>query len=331
MILFLSVLSIFASEPLRTASLGAPPVVPDGFSLRELGREPMIQDPVAIEVAPDGAVLIAETERTLRGVTDNRYAPWHLEDDLQSETVEDRLDYMRRWAHKFEGGMASYSSHPDRVRRAVDTDGDGLIDESTIFAGGFQDPLDGIGAGVMVVDGEVWYANIPHLWRLSDEDRDGVAESREPIHSGFGVRFSLYGHDMHGLVAGPDGRIYWSLGDRGYHVETADGRILADPRAGAVFRCERDGSNLEVFATGLRNPQELAFNARGDLFTGDNTSDAGDRARIVFVAQDGETGWTMEYQTLEGDNLRGPWEQERIWEVETELNKEFRPDWTLPP
>ena len=87
----------------------------------------------------------------------------------------------------------------------------------------------------------------------------------------------------------------------------------------------------EVYATGLRNPQELAFNDLGDLFTGDNTSDAGDRARIVFVAQDGETGWTMDYQTLEGTNLRGPWEQERIWEVVTEDNEAFRPDWTLPP
>ena len=328
---FSVVATLLAVQDAAPPPVPADPVILDGFIRRELGREPFIQDPVAIDVMPDGSILIAETERTLDGVMDNRVTTWHLEDDLQASTVQDRLDYMRKWAHKLDGGMDFYRQHPDRVRRAVDADGDGLLDEFTIFAGGFQEPLDGIGAGVMVVGDEVWYTNIPNLWRLRDEDADGVAEIREPIHSGFGVRFALYGHDMHGLVPGPDGRIYWSIGDRGYHVETPDGRILADPRSGAVFRCERDGTDLEVFASGLRNPQELAFNSVGDLFTGENTSDAGDRARIVYVAEGGETGWTMEYQTLEGGNLRGPWEQERIWEVVTPENERFRPDWTLPP
>lgn len=305
--------------------------VPDGFDHQVIGRQPLIQDPVAFTVDPDGRVLIAETERTNHGAMDNRSSPWHLEDDLQSMTVEDRIAFMEKWAHKREAGMDYYTEKSDRVRRTIDNDGDGVYDSFTIFAGSFNDVPDGIGSGVMTVGDEVWYTNIPHLWRLKDEDGDGVAEIREPIQSGFGVRFALYGHDMHGLVPGPDGRIYWSIGDRGYHLETPDGRVLADPRSGAVFRCERDGSNLEVYATGLRNPQELAFNDVGDLFTGDNTSDAGDRARIVFVAERGETGWTMDYQSLEGDNLRGPWEQERIWEVVTPENSGYRPDWTLPP
>lgn len=305
--------------------------IPAGFEHQVVAREPHIQDAVAFSVDPDGRLLVAETERTNRGAMDNRSSPWHLEDDLQSLTVEDRVAYMEKWAHKREQGMAYYTEMPDRVRRTIDSDGDGIYDDHTIFAGPFNDVADGIGAGVMSVGDEVWYTNIPHLWRLKDADGDGVAEIREPIQSGFGVRFALYGHDMHGLVHGPDGRIYWSIGDRGYHLVTDDGRVLADPRSGAVFRCERDGTNLEVYATGLRNPQELAFNDVGDLFTGDNTSDAGDRARIVYIAEHGETGWTMDYQSLEGANLRGPWEQERIWEVVTPENSEFRPDWTLPP
>ena len=122
----------------------AAPTLPEGFETRPVAAEPLVQDPVAFSVEPDGSVLIAETERTNRGAMDNRSSPWHLEDDLQSLTVEDRLAYMRKWAHKRDGGMDFYSRYPDRVRRTVDSDGDGVFDRQTVFAGPFNDPLDGI-------------------------------------------------------------------------------------------------------------------------------------------------------------------------------------------
>ena len=304
--------------------------VPAGFAWDEWAREPLVPDPVAFTVLPDGSLFVCESERQDRGVEDNRYSPYWLLDDLSARTVDDRLAIYRKWASKKEGGMDWYTRWSDRVRRLGDTDGDGKADRGDNFSGDLREPLDGTAAGVLKVGDAIWVTCIPSVWRFVDRDGDGVAEVRERLFTGFGVRTSLRGHDMHGLVQGPDGRIYWSIGDRGYSVRTREGRLLEAAGTGAVFRCEPDGSNLEVFCRGLRNPQELAFNDLGDLFTVDNNSDAGDKARVCHLTDGGEAGWEMPYQTLEGDNQRGPWNQERLWETFTPGDP-LQAAWITPP
>ena len=305
-------------------------VLPEGFVWEEWAREPLVPDPVAFTVLPDGSVLVCESERQERGVEDNRYNAFWLLEDLAARTVEDREAIYRRWESKKEGGMAWYTRWADRLRRLRDTDGDGKADTSVNFSGDLRETLDGTLAGVLAVDGAIWATCIPHVWRFVDRDGDGVAEVRERLFTGFGVRTSLRGHDMHGLVQGPDGRIWWSIGDRGYSVRTREGELLEDPGSGAVFRCEPDGSNLEVFHRGLRNPQELAFNDLGDLFTVDNNSDGGDKARVVFVTDGGESGWEMPFQTLEDTNKRGPWEQEHLWHL-FDAEDRVQAAWISPP
>ena len=97
------------------------------------------------------------------------------------------------------------------------------------------------------------------------------------------------------------------------NVTTKEGKHLFAPDCGSVLRCEPDGSNLEIFATGLRNPQELAFDNYGNLFTCDNNSDGGDKARWVHVVEGGDSGWRMGYQYLDFPTSRGPWNAEKLW------------------
>jgi quinoprotein glucose dehydrogenase len=301
--------------------------IPPGFKVDLFAAEPELRHPVALCLDEQGRVYLAEEFRFNRGTEENRKCSFLLDDDLQCNTLADRLKMYEKHAARFPDGMKHFSKHGDQVRMVEDRDGDGTADRSTIFAGGFNDPLDGIGSGVIARDGVVYYTCIPNLWKLRDADGDGVAEERTSLARGFGVNCAYLGHDLHGLVWGPDGKLYFSVGDRGYDVTTREGKHLHDPRRGAVFRCSADGSQLEVVHRGLRNPQELAFDAYGNLFADDNNCDKGDHARLVFVIDGGDTGWNMAYQTLPEPYLVGPWHAERIWHLAPAADQ---PAWIVP-
>ena len=298
--------------------------VADGLEVSLFAAEPMLANPVIFCVDEKGAFYVAETFRHHRGVTDNRNHAnrkgW-LDDELACQTVEDRVAMYQR---HLGDGFAGYLTEHERIRWIIDDDGDGVADRARVFADGFNQAADGIAAGLLADRGKVYYACIPKLWLLDDRDGDGVADDREALHDGFGVRTALLGHDMHGLCYGPDGRLYFSIGDRGFDVTTHEGKRLSHPDTGAVLRCNRDGSELEIFATGLRNPQELAFDDLGNLFTGENNSDGGDRARWVYVVEGGDSGWLMSYQYLP---TRGPWNEERLWYP----HFEGQAAWIVPP
>ncbi len=183
----------------------------------------------------------------------------------------------------------------------------------------------------------MYFTCIPNLWKLTDKNDDGVADAEEALVSGFGVRVSFIGHDLHGITRGPDGRLYFSVGDRGYHVTTKDGRVLAGGGRGAIFRCESDGSGFEVFCKGLRNPQELAFDESGNLFTFDNTGDIGDLARMVYALEGSDSGWDMSHQSAHQYVTVLDWEdfhpKTSMWVAEKmfETFNEEQPQWVYPP
>ncbi len=283
--------------------------IPKGAEVTLFAAEPMLANPVAFCVDHQGQFYVAETFRHSAGVTDTRGHMYWVEDDLACRTVADRVAMFRK---HLGDQIASYATEHDRVRMIVDADGDGTADRATVFADGFNNIPDGIGAGLLAREGKVWYSCIPSLWLLQDLNNDGVADEKTALHTGFGVHVGFLGHDLHGLRMGPDGRLYFSIGDRGLHVRTEHG-LIDLPDTGSVLRCNPDGSDLEVFAFGLRNPQELVFDEVGNLFTGDNNSDGGDKARWVYVVEGGDSGWRIGYQFLKGWVPRGPWNAEKLW------------------
>src|SRR5262249_16239104 len=155
-----------------------------------------------------------------------------LDDDLAAKTNEERFAYYKKHLGT---RVADYTNEHDRIRLLEDRSGNGKADTSTIFADGYNGPLDGTGAGLLARRGDIYYTSIPDLWKLRDTKSTGVANFQERLHTGFGVHVAFRGHDMHGLLIGPDGKLYFSIGDRGYNVPNL-GRPIVNLESGGVFR-----------------------------------------------------------------------------------------------
>jgi quinoprotein glucose dehydrogenase len=279
---------------------------PKGLELGLFAAEPDFVNPVCFTFDEKGRAYVVETHRLGNCTYDIRGHMAWVDDDLACRTVADR-EAMHR---KFMGAKYDSLTSSERIRLLEDRDGDGRVDHAVTFAENFATPATGLAAGILARKGEVWFACIPDLWLLKDTNGDGVADERKVLHSGYGVRIAFIGHDLHGLRFGPDGKLYFTIGDRGVHIPG----VLDNPDSGCVMRCNPDGSGLELFATGLRNPQKLAFDAQGNLWTGDNNCDAGDAARWTYIMEGGDCGWRVGYQQAPG---RGPWMSEKLWGMES--------------
>jgi len=286
-----------------------------------------VPDPTSVTFDEADNAYVASTTRRKAGDLDIREHRLWIPDDVGLTSPADKLAFYQRELApgKMKSGRGSLKDHnkdgsvdwkdltfhQERIYKLTDTDRDGVADKITIFAEGFNSPVSGIAAGVLYFDGWVYLTAIPDVWRLKDTDGDGVADLKEVIATGFGGHIAYAGHDMHGLRLGPDGRIYWTVGDKGANVISKEGRRFAYPHEGCVLRCEPDGSGFEVFAHGIRNTQEIAFDTFGNVIGVDNDGDQPkERERLMYLLEGSDSGWRNQhqYQTTESR-----WMKENMW------------------
>lgn len=298
-----------------------------------------VPDPVAVSVDSHGVVYATQTQR--RGIQDldiRSHSEW-IPDDVGLQSIAQKSDFYKRVLAiggddkeqaKHVQDLNKDGAHDWRdltmvseiIYRLVDTDDDGLADAMNVFAEDFKTEVTGIAAGVLAYNGDVYATIAPDLWKLRDNDLDGIADRRESIAHGFGHHIAYGGHDMHGPTVGPDGKIYWSIGDKGINLTNKDGRNIAFPNQGGVMRCNPDGSDFEVFSHGLRNVQEVAFDQYGNLFGIDNDADmSGERERFVYIVDQMDAGWRCNYQ-YRGKEYN-PWMEERLWELPSEQHAAY--------
>lgn len=302
---------------------------PDPSGLRYTKWTPDFQvpDPVAISFDPQGRAYVTRTMRRKANDLDIRDNIDWIPDDLRSSSPDDKIAFYKE---KFTPENSAANEHrvgdynedgvhdledlrmlSERVYRIEDTDGDGLADSMKVYAEDLNHLIGGVAGGVLWYDDQVYVSPVPELVAFRDVDGDGAADEKNVLVYGFGVHLAYAGHDMHGLFLGPDGRIYWSIGDKGIRVKTPDGLDYRYPHQGGMMRCEPDGSGFEVFSHGQRNIQEISFNQYGEFFGVDNDADfAGEQERLVFIEQYSDLGWRSHWQYLRNDY--NPWDDEKM-------------------
>ena len=174
-----------------------------------------------------------------------------------------------------------------RVLRVMDRDGDGVFDESSVFAEGLPFP-----EGILIHEDSVYVSAPPHIWKLRDTDGDDVADERTSWFDGGTI--DGCGNDLHGPYLGPDGFFYWTKG--GFREQTHPLGSGDEHRSSAahIYRARPDGSQLEVVITGgMNNPVGLAFSEAGERFlsgTFFDLSEPGKRDGVLHAVYGGVYG-----------------------------------------
>lgn len=148
---------------------------------------------------------------------------------------------------------------PNRILLLEDTNHDGVYDKSTIFADKLTFPQ-----GACWLNGSIYVCSPPGLWRFTDNDGDGVADSRELIVSGFD--YTGNAADVHGPWLHPNGRLYWCHGRKGHKVIGKEGVVVHEGLASGIWSCLPDGSDVEWHSLGCGdNPVRVDFTPNGDI------------------------------------------------------------------
>ena len=114
-------------------------------------------------------------------------------------------------------------------------------------------------------------------------------------------------HGAHAFVFGPDGKLYFNIGNDGRRLKTPDGKnFIVDKagneidgrgkpyRQGLVFRCNLDMSGVETLGFNFRNNFEVTVDSFGTIWQSDNDDDGNKGVRINYVMEFGNYGYTDE-------------------------------------
>ncbi len=304
------------STPMEAAEKAAPSVVPaemfaapGGLEVTLWAKSPQLRNPTNLDIDKDGRIWVAEG-----------------------------VNYRR---HEFRDPAG------DRIVVIEDTDRDGKADKSWTFV---QERFLEAPLGVAVYDNKIYVSQSPHLLVYTDVNRnlkfDEGVDKREVLLTGFAGR--NHDHSLHSVYAGPDGRLYFSVGNCGALFTDNSGKTfrvggpydfkpmgtnrkklfdnvaLAGKKSddghvyigGFVARMNPDGSHVNIVGYNFRNSYEQAVTSFGDVFQNDNDDPPACRVANVmeygnagFASRDGQRSWQADQRSGQTTPI-AEWRQE---------------------
>ncbi|HWK98784.1 MAG TPA: HEAT repeat domain-containing protein, partial [Parapedobacter sp.] len=305
-------------DPAKTAELAATiegqvnAALDSGLTLKLWGIDSLIISPIAIDIDDHGRLFYTTTDRQKNSEFDIRgHRAWEIP-SISFRTVEDRRAFLREelspenserntWLADLNGDGShdwrDLTIEKEKVYRVEDISGDGVADRSQLVVDDFHEEITDVAGGVFADGDDLYLAVAPDLWRLTDTNGDGIPDKKTSISHGYGVHVGFSGHGMSGVKMGPDGRLYWQIGDIGFNGEGPDGTKWEHPNSGVIARANPDGSDFEIFAHGLRNTHQFVFDEYGNIISEDNDGDhPGEKERLVYIVNGSDAGWRSNWQ-----------------------------------
>jgi quinoprotein glucose dehydrogenase len=309
------------------------PQVIEGLSLRLWASDSLVADPIALSMDNQGRAYITRTNRQKNSEFDIRgHRDW-MTASISLQTVEERRDFLKKtfassrseensWFPDLnQDGLHDWRDltvEKEQVYRIEDRDGDYIADYSQLFLEDFHTEVTDVAGALLVHEDEMFVGVAPDMWRIRDQDNDGVADYKESISNGYMIHIGFGAHGMSGARVGPEGKIYWGIGDIGSNIVDQTGKRWFNPNRGAIFRSNPDGSDFEVFCMGIRNTHEFVFDELGNLISVDNDGDhPGEKERLVYLVNGSDSGWRTNWQfgkyTDPDNNRYKVWMDEKLY------------------
>src|SRR3954465_776256 len=240
--------------------------VPEGLEITLFASEPMVRNPADMDIDSKGRVWVTE------GANYRLFQKW-----------------------------GKLRPEGDRIVILEDTDGDGVADKEKTF---YQGNEINTALGICVLGNKVIVSCSPNVFVFTDENGDDVSDKKEILFTG--IKGVQHDHAVHAFVFGPDGKLYFNMGNAGEDIRDKDGNPITDLegnivnakakpyRQGLVFRCNMDGSEFEVLGHNFRNNYEVCVDSFGTLWQSDNDDDGNRGVRINYVMEHGNFGYTDE-------------------------------------
>ncbi|WP_407655758.1 PQQ-dependent sugar dehydrogenase [Azohydromonas lata] len=276
---------------------GAKPLAAQGLQVAAFATG--LEHPRWLYVLPNGDVLVAESNAPPKPEDGKGIKGW----------------FMKKAMAKAGAGVPS----ANRLTLLRDADGDGVAETKTVFLQGLNSPL-----GMALVGNDLYVANSDALVRFPYTP--GATQITAP-----GERLTelpggpINHHWTKNVIASRDGRtLYATVGS---NSNVAENGLQAEEGRAAIWEIDRASGRKRLFATGLRNPNGMAWEpSTGVLWTVANERDELGNDLVpdylTSVKDGGFYGWPWSYWGQHVD--------ERVTPVnEQAVAKAIKPDYAL--